>query len=265
MLLYKYCRDNDKFRNNLRQQQLWFNRPADFNDFKDSNLLHDWALTDEDILNELEFVIEQTYKAAAFARDFSSAPVDAENLLRLQFRAALADRGPTGMPDQGGYLRRQTEQALEFRRNSIGITCFTENNLSELMWAHYAESHTGVCICVETDYDKRCFRQLERVSYESPLPKFKLLSHMRRNLIRLYTTKGAQWAYEREIRAFQHASGAYKMNKQCLVSVFFGMRSSPAAIEEIRDIVRRVYGREVRLFRMSTDDQHELSCKALDD
>lgn len=54
MILFKYCKITDHFKTNLREKQIWFSAPSDFNDVDDSALRMDWQLTDEDIWNEFE-------------------------------------------------------------------------------------------------------------------------------------------------------------------------------------------------------------------
>jgi hypothetical protein len=202
---------------------------------------------------------------AVLTGNLSSDVLDQEAALELEFSATLADRGPGGRPDQGGFLRRVTMEALEIRRNTIGISCFAQDSITNYLWGQYADSHLGICLGIETDHDKRCFQQLEEVHYEDPLPKFKVLSHMGRNLRRLYTTKETQWAAEREIRAFQHTCGPWKMNPECLVEVYFGIRAEPRTVEEVTDIVRLAYGSQVRLFRTTRVEGNKLGFESLND
>jgi hypothetical protein len=250
MMLFKYSNITDYFKINLRERQIWFSAPCDFNDVDDSALRIDWQLTDEDIWNEFIFIQRQIYHSAMVNKDYSNGPVVLENAARQYFLSILADRGPDGVADKGGNLRASVTRALEWRRQTLGICCFSQDNLNRLLWSHYADGDRGVCIGIETTFDSQCFPKLEVVNYVDALPKIKLLSHMMTNLITLYTTKSSEWSYEREIRAFQHTRGNYRMDPQCLVSCFFGERASPDDVNEIRDIVRDKYGKQVGLLKM---------------
>jgi len=115
------------------------------------------------------------------------------------------------------------------------------------LWSYYADGDRGVCIGFETDLDTQCFQKLETVKYVDVLPKIKLLSHMKENLITLYTTKSKEWAHERETRAFQHACGNHSMNPECLVSIVFGERVSTENKSSILDIVNKEYGHRVKM------------------
>ena len=250
MMLFKYFKVTDYIKTNLRERQIWFSAPCDFNDIDNSALRIDWQLTDEDIWNEFSFIQQQIYQSAIINEDYSNSPFIIENKLRLRFMSILADRGPNGAPDHSGNLRASMTKSLEWRRKNIGISCFSQDNMNRLLWAHYAHGDRGVCIGIETEFDNRCFPQLEMVNYVDTLPNIKLLSHMRANLIRLYTTKSKEWSYEREVRAFQHACGNHSMDPRCLVSIFFGERMSPDGIKEIIDIVLDKYGKKVNLLKM---------------
>lgn len=250
MMLFKYSRISSNLKTNLKERQIWFSAPRDFNDIDDSALRIDFKLTDEDILNEVFFFQQQIYAEAMRRGNHPNELVDLENSTHQYFLSILADRGPDGAPDHSGKLRESVTQALEWRRNTIGISCFSQDNMNRLLWSIYADGDRGVCMEIETTFDSKCFPQLEVVNYVDTLPKIKLLSHMRANLITLYTTKSREWSYEREIRAFQHAYGNHPMDPRCLVNLYFGERAAPDDINEISDIVRDKYGKQVGLHQM---------------
>jgi hypothetical protein len=139
MILYKYSKITDYFKTNLREQQIWFSAPSDFNDIDDSALRIDYEFSDEDIMNEFFFVQQQIYQSAMINRDFSDTPVILEETARQRFMAILADRGPDDTPDQSGKLRASVMTALEWRRQTIGISCFSRDNMNRLLWSHYAD------------------------------------------------------------------------------------------------------------------------------
>ncbi len=164
MMLFKYCKVNDYFRENLRARQIRFSAPSDFNDIDDSNLRLDWQLTDEDIWNEFHFKVNLIYGVAMATKDYSNRPITEEQQLFQEFSSIIADRGPDGVPDYSGKLRASVTKVLEMRRQSIGISCFSQDNLNRLLWSHYADGDRGVCLGIETDFDNRCFQQLEIVN-----------------------------------------------------------------------------------------------------
>jgi len=249
-MLYKYSKIADHLKTNLREHQIWFSAPIDFNDIDDSALRIDWQLTDQDIWAEFDFTKQVIYQSALANEDHSSGPEILENQEYLFFMSILADRGPDGAPDHSRRLQANVKKALECRRQTIGISCFSQDNVNRLLWSHYADGDRGVCIGIDTELDSRCFPILEVVNYVDVLPKIKLLSHMRANLITLYTTKSKEWSYEREIRAFQHSRGNHPMDPRCLVNICFGERASPDDVKQITDIVRDKYENRVELHKM---------------
>ncbi len=250
MMLFKYSKVTDYFKTNLRERQIWFSAPVDFNDVDDSALRIDCRFTDEEVKNEFLFIQQQIYQTAFINKDFSDRPILMENEAELFYKSIFADRGPDGAPDYHGRLRDSVLAGLEQRRRNIGISCFSQDNTNRLLWSHYADGDRGVCMAVETSFDNHGFPQLEAVTYVDVLPQIKLLSYMGNNLVTLFTTKSREWAYEREIRAFQHKCGNYPMDPRCLLNIYFGERTPPDEIREIVEIVRNRYGKQVGLLRM---------------
>ena len=250
-MLYKYSPINDYLKASLAEQYVWFSPPSSFNDIKDSNLRLDHRYTEKEIRQEFDFIQYQIYRTALMQQDYSGNPEHLEADAQSFFSSVLADRGPDGRPDHSGRLHASVEKALEHRRQTIGISCYSQESPNDLLWAHYADAHYGVCLGIETTSDHECFQQLEGVKYVDVLPKVKLLSHMDRNLIELYTTKSSSWSYEREVRAFQHVCGSHRMDPRCLVNVIFGRRARGSDIDEICSLVRKKYGQQVRLLQMS--------------
>jgi len=265
MMLYKYHTINDDLKASLAEQYVWFSAPSSFNDINDSALRLDSRYTEEEILRELDFVRAQIYRIASMQQDYSTNPLLLEAQAQHFFSSILMDRGPEGQPDHNGRLHASVEKSLEDRRHRIGISCYSQGNSNELLWAHYAAAHYGLCLGIETAFDRECFQQLEQVKYVEVLPKLKLLSHMGENLKKLYTIKSSAWSYEQEVRAFQHGFGKYRMNPRCLVNVAFGIRTREADLNEICGVVRKRYGRQVALLQMTRGAGGKLALRALAD
>jgi hypothetical protein len=264
-MLHKYSPINDNLKASLIEQYAWFSPPNSFNDIDDSRLRLDDRYTEEEIRREFDFHLYQIYGTAMKQQDFSNNPLDLEAGVRSFFSLVLADRGPDGRPDHSGRLHASIEKALEVRRQTIGISCYSQDSRNKLLWAHYADAHYGVCLGIETAFDHECFPQLERVKYVDVLPKLKLLAHMGRNLVELYTTKSSEWSYEREVRAFQHVYGKHRMDPRCLANIVFGMRARESDINEIRSLVRKKYGQRVIILQVRQGQEGELVFQALSD
>jgi hypothetical protein len=79
-----------------------------------------------------------------------------------------------------------------------GVLCFSEDKADVLQWAHYADSHKGICLGFDVSGSEGKFGRVLYVSERFPFPKqldepfmWKLLS-----------TKSEVWKYEKEWRVF---------------------------------------------------------------
>lgn len=84
-----------------------------------------------------------------------------------------------------------------------GLICFSKSWSNPLLWGHYAERHTGICLSFDIPDEL-----LAEVIYaESPMkisidPKTSLPKLTEREINRLLRTKFSDWRYEDEIRLF---------------------------------------------------------------
>ena len=112
------------------------------------------------------------------------------------------------------YREATLESILKAIDNTIGILCLTENPNNLLMWAHYADSHKGLCI--EFDEKNKFFDQrnkenefrnyLRKVSYSQNRPEVVLFDAVAKNndleswITQIFWTKCQDWEYEKEWR-----------------------------------------------------------------
>ena len=95
---------------------------------------------------------------------------------------------------------RATKEELN---NDRGLICFSKSWSNPLLWGHYAERHTGICLSFDVP-DKL----LAEVFYaESPMrisvdPKTNRPRLTERVMNRLLRTKFSDWKYEDEMRLF---------------------------------------------------------------
>jgi hypothetical protein len=87
--------------------------------------------------------------------------------------------------------------------NRLGIICMGKHWSSPVMWAHYADNHSGVCLGfdVEDDKAKQMLYQPERLKLplDLTLPYAGLTTE---TIERILTTKYSQWSYEEEWRVW---------------------------------------------------------------
>lgn len=91
------------------------------------------------------------------------------------------------------------EKTIEIMSKSRGLICFSEIHTNPVQWAHYAESHTGVCLAFEIED-----HLLLKIKYEEVRPNHidlnshGLLPDSIKN--KMLTTKFKDWSYEQERR-----------------------------------------------------------------
>jgi Protein of unknown function (DUF2971) len=174
-----------------------------------------------------------------------------------------------------GYKRLKDDH---FRR--LGIFCLAPNNTEILMWSHYADSHSGICL--EIDLVK-CWQYLAAenplilfgaVGYSDDFPREGLMSSYLSNnnndalneVQEVLFTKSTHWLYEAEVRivAVNFAGKAVNFGKSIYKSVTVGTNTSPENISKVKTILRN-RGDNLPLYRaVPKQDKYELEIHRLD-
>lgn len=89
-------------------------------------------------------------------------------------------------------------------KKSFGVICFSETHDNLLMWAHYAENHTGFVVGIDSEHEffKTKYAD-ERIDYAGKVHR--VLYRKRRvedsdRFAELFLTKSDEWMYEKEHR-----------------------------------------------------------------
>jgi hypothetical protein len=109
------------------------------------------------------------------------------------------------------HKTRQVVRDWKDKRHSLmGLLCFAGDWSEPVMWSHYAEKHTGICLGFDV-----CRSKVQQVSYQddrilaalSPTPTpDKLSEELQQQLL---CTKSVGWRYEEEYRRFVSLKEAY--------------------------------------------------------
>lgn len=105
----------------------------------------------------------------------------------------------------GYYTKPMANLAQKKFDELVGALCLTETPDNLLMWAHYANSHTGFVVEFDTTHpyfderrsDEDEFRYLRQVNYRDTRPSGALTDM---SGYELFTVKSTHWGYEREWR-----------------------------------------------------------------
>ena len=114
-------------------------------------------------------------------------------------------------------LQDKIDEAVKNAKESALISCFSKRNNSILMWAHYANSHKGVCI----EYERPGSIDFKNVKYKKRRPfikMYKAVSHVialdilqkketddeiasyLKETLNPFFIKSTDWLYENEVR-----------------------------------------------------------------
>lgn len=145
------------------------------------------------------------------------------------------------------------------------ICCFSETNESILMWSHYADKHTGICI-EYTTIDEGIFSAiplddslqqindpvlnkyftLSRVDYQVKMPNaYNRLQDDNKYFIQFLKTKHTDWSYEREIRIIAVNSllknNPVKISRSCITGIIFGLNIDNTIRQKYIDIAQKYF------------------------
>jgi hypothetical protein len=120
--------------------------------------------------------------------------------------------------------------------------------LNELMWAHYADSHNGICIkykfpsnVTTTGNDKNYVAYFKDVEYISDLKKYSKQNSI--NMKDAFFAKGKSWKYENELRLLYYNPTSHDSHislpiSNCIEAVYFGVKCSDKDKQTIKSILK---------------------------
>lgn len=151
-------------------------------------------------------------------------------------------------------------------KEEIAITCFSEINDSQLMWAHYAGSYSGFCIEYDfsKSYDQAFLRGIAKVEYTNEKPCIDQFDNISEYKSKIILTKSECWSYEKEWRSTK--IGEYAMWKSkgypiigainCITAIYLGCNMPKEYQNEIIDHYKNT---DVKVFRMILcDDKFDM-------
>lgn len=270
--LYQYQGFNNYSIQNLKNNQIFFNSPLNFNDPYDC--LHTIQLEPlsnniiaktfgetynspelsnltkkllDDLINKNELV--------AFFSILSQKKLDNNKIEGLnQIEIAIKDDTifEQEKKEAAKFIKENinsiTQKIIEENRSNVlskyGISCFSEINNDLLMWAYYADGHKGFCL--EFDTTMAPFATAKKVRYKKEAPIFSpelfLESDSRKNndFHEIFlSTKFVQWKNEKVWRLIHKESGTkYTYSSKALTGIYFGTKIDPTAMEIILTILR---------------------------
>ena len=256
--LYKYrslSGDNFKFTHDIFMKNgLYFPHPDQLNDPFDCKL-HPYLkdLTKEQMIK---------YFNACDPKKWKSKGMDLNKLIAIVKKKPLP------------YLREYFEATPPTSHQNVGVLSFSEKHKDILMWSHYADLHSGICIGF--DYYELLFDfrgkpiPPEHVKYPdgNEDPKWNpFVDDDKSRIDKIYYTKAKHWDYEKEWRVILPEQGRseQKINPNAIVSVYLGCQIEPGDRETVinwclqRELKPKVYEMIKSKTSYSLKDDKEIS------
>lgn len=151
----------------------------------------------------------------------------------------------------------QLSSALENlinRRSKVGIYSLSTSFNHELLWAYYANSHTGFCIQYDLNLlvKKNIYQELQLfpVVYKTRLPSIDIgdVSKKQEYLFqKFFGTKSKLWEHENELRIITDIVGENNYEYSSVTAIFFGYRMLDEHKNKMMD---RLQGRGIQYYEM---------------
>ena len=184
-------------------------------------------------------------------------------------------------------LPREDEKTHQFIHKEEKLKGTLPEYLNELMWAHYADSHKGVCVkyhfpnsftrFVHNSDGVTCFFY-DIIYSDSDICQYSKKDSI--NMKDAFFLKGKQWEYENELRLLYfdvNGREGYKVIKaeNCIEAVYFGLRCSEEDKTTIMNILKdkklitidlqeKQTVSPIKFYQMEVDKEHFGQVKAID-
>lgn len=238
MKLYKYTSINQHLYESLGNGTLWFANAKSFNDPYDCSSPVILGAEEERIERYFHSIIQ------------SERP---ELLLNMSLSQLLsAWRSESNRIESA--LKSMAAKALD----EMGLLCLSANGKSIPMWAHYADSHRGICLEFETSGDY-VFEGKDywQVNYPPDKHYQKFFEHdkdAKETILGLVLTKSPEWRSKEECRVFQNSPGRYSFNCKTLTGVVFGFNASEVSKATIKRLLTIDLYPNVRFGHVALDE-----------
>lgn len=220
--IYKYTEFNTAIEHFITKNTLKFTNPKEFNDPFDCHegLINVAEFSDDDffkIIDDSE-IITNHIKSSSLTRDFYRE--NRRELLKM-------------MKDKKRIQALWREQHSHYR-----ISCFSAIPDNPLMWAHYADEHSGISLGFKFPLFPDFFR-VYPVNYYNTINPIEGTTILIRIIHYWLTSKSHHWAYEKEFRAIaKNNTEKIKFPQEWLTEIIFGCRVSEKDIEKTVRLVR---------------------------
>jgi hypothetical protein len=123
-------------------------------------------------------------------------------------------------------------------RDQVGVFCVSTKRDDILMWAHYADSHRGICL--EFDGLSTLMAHAQKVKYSGERVAINpFVDGQRVMMEKSLLTKSAHWSYEDEWRLirYERGPGVVEYRPHNLTGIILGAFATQLTVEKVREWV----------------------------
>lgn len=136
------------------------------------------------------------------------------------------------------------QEVIKKERNRYKLACFSEFSNETLMWSHYADKHSGICIGFDFPHKYEDKFILCPVKYLDVLKSIDGMTDVYRVIIYWLTTKSIRWEYEHEIRAITKCKTSenhelVKFDPKYIKEIIFGCNVTDKEVKEGINKIRK--------------------------
>jgi hypothetical protein len=132
------------------------------------------------------------------------------------------------LKDKEGPRYQLIRHQLYSEKTGIGICSFSETNDNAIMWAHYADGFSGICIEYRFKELRQCLDDRNifvRIAYNEGVQRLSEKAALDREAAKkVLSSKSYRWLHEREWRLFSPSTGRVKVAANSISCVYLGYR-----------------------------------------
>lgn len=148
--------------------------------------------------------------------------------------------------EHGGYAWYAEQAQRNAVAQAIALCSFTKNNKNNLMWSHYTNNHTGICV----EYTPALFGYLKslkgylafwKVNYSDQPPIVKGMENLNSKVEKVMFNKQSEWKYEEEYRVVfisDKDTEFLPIDRNFVKAVYLGSRIDAAVENKILSICK---------------------------
>lgn len=220
-------------------------------------------------------------------------PLDTHH--RLVSNPNVFDPNGRGLTSSKWWAEKEELDAKNLR-DDTWICSLSKVNNSAVMWSHYCDNHTGICIGLDMDKVMKCCPPLFSTIYDKPIEievKYQVLLEYpnatdSEGFFYQWQVKAKEWEHEQEVRLVAvkpHSMYAaftpeqaklhkkewdirdlhhyMRLRGECFDSIYFGYNIGEKDKEKIINYARTKLNPQIKLYQMGVDDnalrlQHEI-------